>query len=121
MTDGSEGAGVDTGAGGLWFFMTKVSPANLVKSTSTSARSAGASTRCFTGTGLSNRPPSAPICHKFGPPMSRLMIRALHPFRMRNRYIRGSTSRTGQTLPLTSIVSPKYSPIHVAPGMSLVG
>ena len=48
--------------------------------------------------------------------MSRLRIRALHPFKIRKRYIRGSTSRNGQTLPLTSMVSPKYSPIQVAPG-----
>ena len=51
MTCSSDGAGVDTGFGGLWFFITRVWPANLVKSTSTSARSAGASTNCFTGTG----------------------------------------------------------------------
>ena len=107
--------------GGLWFFIISVLPANLVKSTSTSARSAGASTICFTGTGTSNMPPSAPICQRLGPPMSRLRIRALQPFRIRNRYIRGSTSRNGQTLPLTSIVSPKYSPIQVTPAMSLRG
>jgi hypothetical protein len=35
--------------------------------------------------------------------------------------MRGSTSRNGQTFPLTSMVSPKYSPIQVAPAMSLVG
>ena len=35
--------------------------------------------------------------------MSRFRIRALQPFRIRNRYIRGSTSRNGHTLPLTSI------------------
>ena len=31
------------------------------------------------------------------------MIRALHPFRIRNLYIRGSTSKNGHTLPLTSM------------------
>ena len=46
--------------------------------------------------------------------MSRLRIRALQPFRIRNRYIRGSTFRNGHTLPLTSMTSPKYSPIHVS-------
>ena len=51
----------------------------------------------------------------------RLMIRALQPLRKRNRYSRGSTSRYGQTLPLTSMVSPKYSPIQMAPGMVLFG
>ena len=49
------------------------------------------------------------------------MIRALQPFSTRNRYIRGSTSRYGQTLPLTSMRSPKYSPIQVTPGMVLTG
>jgi len=49
------------------------------------------------------------------------MIRALAPLRTRNRYSRGSTSRYGHTLPLTSITSPKYSPIQVTPGMSLTG
>jgi hypothetical protein len=92
-----------------------------LKSTSTSARSAGASTSCVTGTGRSHMPPSAPICHIRAPPMSRLRMRASQPFRIRSRYMRGSTSRNGQTLPLTSITSPKYSPIQVAPSMSLVG
>ena len=49
------------------------------------------------------------------------MIRALQPLRTRNRYSRGSTSRNGHTLPLTSMTSPKYSPIQVTPGMSLAG
>ena len=49
------------------------------------------------------------------------MIRALQPFSTRKRYIRGSTSRYGHTLPLTSMWSPKYSPIQVTPGMSLTG
>jgi len=66
-------------------------------------------------------PPSAPICQMPAPGMPRLMIRALHPFSSRNRYSCGSTSRYGQTFPLTSIVSPKYSPIQVTPGMSLTG
>jgi hypothetical protein len=48
MTCGSCGAGFETGLCGLWFFITSVSPANFVKSTITSARSAGASTRFFT-------------------------------------------------------------------------
>jgi len=34
--------------------MTTVFPANLLKSTITSARSAGASTICLSGTGMSN-------------------------------------------------------------------
>ena len=99
MTCSSDGAGFDTGRCALWFFSTSLAPRNLLKSTSTSARSAGASTSSFTGTGTSHIPPSAPICRRAGPPMSRLRIRALQPFRMRNRYIRGSTSRNGQTLP----------------------
>jgi hypothetical protein len=40
---------------------------------------------------------------------------------IRNRYSRGSTSRKGQTLPLTSMTSPKYSPIQTAPGIGLTG
>ena len=121
ITCSSKGAGFDTGFCGLWFFITSVAPANLLKSTRMSARSAGASTICFTATGASNRPPSAPICHTAGPPRSRPRIRALQPLRIRKRYMRGSTSRNGQTLPLTSMTSPKYSPIQVRPGMSLVG
>ena len=89
----------------------------MLKSTITSARSAGASTSCVTGTGASHKPPSAPICDILTPGISRFRIRALQPFRMRNRYKRGSTSRNGQTFPLTSITSPKYSPIQVTPGM----
>ena len=46
---------------------------------------------------------------------------ATEPLRIRKRYMRGSTVRNGQTLPLTSMTSPKYSPIQVTPGMSLVG
>jgi hypothetical protein len=49
------------------------------------------------------------------------MMRALHPLSTRNRYSRGSTSRYGQTLPLTSMWSPKYSPIQVTPGIVLTG
>jgi hypothetical protein len=48
-------------------------------------------------------------------------MRALQPLSTRNRSLRGSTFKNGHTLPLTSITSPKYSPIHVTPGMMLVG
>jgi len=117
----SDGAGVTTGFGGELFFMTSVWPGERRKSTSTSARSAGASTSRVTGTGRSHKPPSAPICHIRTPPRPRLRIRALQPLRIRKRYSRGSTFRNGHTLPLTSMTSPKYSPIQVTPSMSLVG
>ena len=42
----------------------------------------------------------------------RSMIRALQPLSTRNRYTAGSTASLGQILPLTSITSPKYSPIQ---------
>jgi hypothetical protein len=42
----------------------------------------------------------------------RLRIRALQPFNTWKRYTAGSTASVGQILPLTSITSPKYSPIH---------
>jgi hypothetical protein len=51
ITCSSEGAGVETGLRGLWFFITNRAPANVLKSTSRSARSAGASTNSFIGTG----------------------------------------------------------------------
>ena len=38
-------------------------------------------------------PPSAPICQKSEPLRSRFRIRALQPFKIRKRYMRGSTSR----------------------------
>ena len=47
-----------------------------------------------------------------GVEIPRFRIRALQPFSTRKRYSAGSSSRNGQTLPLTSIRSPKYSPIH---------
>ena len=121
MTVGSGGAGVDTGAAGVVLRTMSERPSKPRKSTITSARSAGVSTSRFIRTGRSHRPPSAPICHIGAPPRSRLMMRALQPLSTRNRYSRGSTSRYGQTLPLTSMWSPKYSPIQVMPGMVLTG
>ncbi len=99
----------------------RVCPASPRKSTIRSARSADVRTIWSSATGRSHMPPSAPICQMPAPAIPRLMIRALQPFRMRSRYSRGSTSRYGQTLPLTSMVSPKYSPIQVTPGMVLTG
>ena len=121
ITAGSGGAGVETGSAGTLLTRFSALPARPVKSTMTSARSAGPSTSCPIRTGRSHICPSAAICHTGARPKSRLMIRALAPLRMRNRYSRGSTPRYGHTLPLTSITSPKYSPIQVTPGMSLTG
>ena len=40
-------------------------------------------------------------------------VRALHALSRRNRYRRGSTSSTGQVLPLTTIVLPKNSGFQI--------
>ena len=66
-------------------------------------------------------PPSAPICHIGAGPKFRFSIRALQPLSTRKRYSRGWTFRNGQTMPLTSMTSPKYSPIQVTPGIALTG
>ena len=111
-----DGAGVTTGPGGLPFFRNTVLPAKPRKSQITSKRSAGAITSLSAGAGLFGRsPPSAPMMYIGTPLMFRFRILALQPFSTRNRYTAGSTTRSGQILPLTSITSPKYSPIHGPP------
>ena len=118
MTCGSGGAGVDTGSGGSVFCMSSVWPANPRKSQITSYRSAGVITSPFVPAGFTgSSPPSVPTmvigtAVPSGAEICRSTIRALQPFSTRNRYTAGSTVSFGQILPLTSITSPKYSPIH---------
>ena len=104
MTVGSGGAGVDTGAGG-----------RHVGASQRAAREAaevddhvGPLGRCEHQLAHPYRTVphaalGADLPHRGAGPKSRLMIRALHPLRMRNRYSLGSTFRYGQTLPLTSM------------------
>src|SRR6516162_8579681 len=120
MTLVSDGAGVDTTEfGGLLFFISSVWPANPRKSQITSYRSAGVITSPFEPIGFTgSSPPSVPtmvigtVALSFGVEIRRFTIRALQPFSTRNRYTAGSRVSFGQILPLTSITSPKYSPIH---------
>ena len=118
MTWPSGGAGVDTGSGGSVFVMSSVWPANPRKSQITSYRSAGVITSPFDLAGFTgSSPPSVPTmvigtAVPSGAEICRSTIRALQPFSTRNRYTAGSTASFGQILPLTSITSPKYSPIH---------
>ena len=86
-----------------------------VKSTMTSARSAGPISSCVSLAGRGRKPPSAPICQNGSPSRSscRISVRALQAFRKRNRYRRCSTFRYGQVLPLTIMVLPKNSGFQI--------
>ena len=101
------GAGLETAAGSASLRTDSVLPAKREKSTITSMRSAGRTSRSPMLTGALNRPPSEPICQAGGPPaIRRFQKRALDALRMRKRYIRGSTLRNGCAAPLTTGVSP---------------
>src|SRR5690606_24470475 len=90
-----------------------------VKSTTTSARSAGASVSRSSSTGLGRNPPSPPTHHSGSAArtgraagdaaIERMRVRELQPLSSRNRYRRGSTSSTGQVTPFTGMVVPKNS------------
>ena len=90
--------------------MISVPTGTLVKSTITSARSAGLIRSWLSWTGAGRKPPSVPICQKgMSLLIFRIRNRPLQPLRKRKRYRRCSTSRKGQLRPLTTIVFPKNS------------
>jgi hypothetical protein len=100
--------------GGFKFLIGSIAPATRLKSTSTSARSAGASTNRVTGTGLSHNPPSAPICHILVPGTLRFSMRALQPFRTRKRYAgrrvqRSRIRRSGYAVFFSSVLCKTFS------------
>ena len=110
---------MDTGPGGPAFVMSSVWPANRRKSQITSNRSAGAIiSPCAPAGFTGSSPPSVPmmtvgtVALPSVVEIRRSRIRALQPLSTRNRYTAGCTVSFGQTLPLTSITSPKYSLIH---------
>ena len=66
--------------------MISVPAGTLVKSTITSARSAGPSSSSGTSTGAGRKPPSLPICQNGSPlAIRRIRKRELQPFRKRKR------------------------------------
>ena len=95
--------------------MISVPTGTAVKSTITSARSAGAMSRRSSLIGAPRNPPSPPICQKCSPSREsrRLRNRESQPFSNRNRYRRCSTSRYGQVRPFTIIVFPKNSGFQI--------
>ena len=104
------------GASGPRLSMVTLAPTlTREKSTITSARSAGPISNFSTRTGARRNPPSLPICHTstIGSLKLRITNRELQPLRIRNRYRRGSTSRNGQVLPLTTMQFPKNSGFQI--------
>ncbi len=80
----------------------------LEKSTSTSARSPGASVRERTSTGAGKSPPSEAIqWNGLSSSKNRLKMRAFEPFTSRSRTSPDGTRASASTVPLTSKVCPR--------------